>query len=171
MSATEPATVHLTQQPLSENDKDILLKLQGWLSNEDAQFTSFKDGSKKCTDKRQNDVWGMDLVKKVLRGQCKLLSVANEPQFTDPVFQLIRFPKAIRFDPQFSSSNPSVTAFMSVTPVGVGAGQPTVSDLEETKVLPLTFGKRLEITEKVLFAPAPALDVLAVTSKKWVERR
>ena len=61
---------------------------------------------------------------------------------------------------------------MFLTPVGFSAGQPTVSDLEKTKVLQLTFGKAVEVTKEVLVVSiAPALDVLAVTSVECIERR
>ena len=63
----EPATSHLTQQPLSKTDKAILEDLESWLSQ--AKFEKKEENVELCVNERLDEKWvvlrNMDFIKKV----------------------------------------------------------------------------------------------------------
>ena len=64
MSSAELVVTHLTQQELSQKDKDILAVLKDWVA-----VAEFNSKTNVCTDRNLGEKWTllseMDLVKKV----------------------------------------------------------------------------------------------------------
>lgn len=64
MNTAGPSAAHLTQEKLSDKDKEILAGLQDWVSHAD-----FEPKSKICIDKSLGEkrplIYGLDVMKKV----------------------------------------------------------------------------------------------------------